>query len=123
MQKTIATIAIALAASTAHADMSNPVTQMKIDNYFDAMVPVIKLASACDNRMGERVLEDVMSKAYALGVSDSLDQSLVNMAYQTVEMKSMMDRDLNNLVKAAKQRPDHPKVMQMCKDIKQQFSS
>ena len=119
MKKTLTAMAMAttIIAGTAQADLTDPVTQAKVKDWFDQTVPFIKVAEACkmDNRF--EYIEWVMDQAHMkAGSIDEIDRGLVNMWYQTGYLTAPIDKSFRAVIKYAK-NPDtrqHPKIVEAC---------
>ena len=115
MKKTIATLALILTATTASADMSNPVTKMEAEIYFEKVMPMLTLATACDASKGIKATRTVLDNAYAVFGGEMFDKDLIDMEFSLAKMK--VDRKFKKDARVIKKNIDNPKIVELCSGI------
>ena len=127
MKKTLLTIAATVAiATTAQADVTNPVNEAKTKDYMISSYPLVEMAMACklDQRFDflQQVMDISYSKAGATG--DSIQKSIVDMWWGAMvfepELRGDKAMEFAGIVKA---NFNHPEIVKGCNDFSGQVDS
>ena len=125
MKKTLLTIAATIAiATTAQADVTNPVHEAKTKDFMVKSYPLVEMSMACklDTRFEylEQVMDISYSKAGATG--DSIQKSIVDMWWGAMvfepELRGDKTMEFAGIVKA---NFNHPEIVKGCNDFSGQM--
>jgi hypothetical protein len=124
MKKTLLTIAATVAiATTAQADVTNPVHEAKAKDFMVAQYSLVEMSMACKLDTRFEYLEQVMDISYLkANASDEMSENIVNMWWGAMPFNPEVRNDKAlEFTKVVKANRDHPEIVKGCADFSKQM--